>query len=135
MSKCIQDLKGIGPKYKELLKQHGINSTDKFLQVCGNREGRKGLSEKTSINEKNILKWVNLCDLFRINGIAAQYVILLEASGVNTLDTLRAQNAEILTLLMADVNNEKSVCKTLPSTKTVTRWVQQAKELSSMVTS
>ena len=134
MSTSLQDLEGIGPKYKELLKRHGINSTDKLLEVCGNRYGRKGLSEKTSISETIILKWVNMCDLFRINGIAGQFAVLLEGSGVNTLNNLRIRNAEILALMMADVNNEKRVFKISPSPKTVAKWIEQAKELQSMVT-
>lgn len=67
MSKSMQDIEGIGARYAELLKQEGINTTDKLLEIGGTKSGRKGLAEKTSINEKNILKWVNMCDLFRIN--------------------------------------------------------------------
>lgn len=135
MSRNLQDIEGIGPKYAELLKQYGINTTEKFLEVCGNLYGRKGLADKTSINEKNILKWVHMCDLFRINGVAGQYALLLEGSGVNTLNNLRSiRNPEILALMMAEVNKEKRVSKITPSPKTVSGWVEQAKELQSLVT-
>ena len=134
MSRSIQDVEGIGPKYAALLKQEGINTPDKLLAAGGNRAGRKVLAEKTSINEKHILKWVNMCDLFRIKGVAGQYSELLEGAGVDTVKELRNRNAENLAEKMAEVNKAKRLCKVSPSSKTVTRWVTQAKELAPAVT-
>ena len=134
MSRKIQDVEGIGPKYAELLKQEGINTTDKLLELCCNKAGRKDLAEKISINEKNILKWVNMCDLFRINGVAGQFAELLEGAGVDTVKELRNRNAENLADKMAEVNKEKNLCKTSPSAATVSKWVEQAKEMEPMVT-
>jgi len=37
------------------------------------------------ISEALILKWVHHADLFRIRGVAGQYVELLEAAGVDTV--------------------------------------------------
>ncbi len=134
MSKSIKDVEGIGLKYAELLSQAGINTTGKLLEVGGNRAGRKQLAEQTSITEKNILKWVNMCDLFRINGVAGQFAELLEGAGVDTVKELRTRNAENLAEKMAEVNEEKRLCKTSPGSKTVTKWVAEAKELEPMVT-
>jgi len=133
MSKSIQDVEGIGPKYAELLKQEGINTADKLLEIGGTKSGRKGLAEKTSINEKNILKWVNMCDLFRISGVAGQFAELLEGAGVDTVKELRNRNAENLAEKMAEVNNEKKLCKASPSAKTVIKWVEQAKQMEPKV--
>ena len=134
MSKEIQSVEGIGPKYAELLVKAGIKTTDKLLQVGCNKAGRKELAEKTSINETSILKWVNMCDLFRINGVAGQFAELLEGAGVDTVKELRNRNAENLAEKMAEVNKEKHLCKTSPSSKTVTKWIEQAKTLEAMVT-
>jgi len=134
LSRNIQDIEGIGPKYAGMLKLHGIDTTDKLLQAGGNRPGRKELSEKTSINESNILKWVNMCDLFRIKGIAGQFAELLEGSGVDTIKELRNRNAANLSLQMAEVNEAKNLCKSTPSEKIVALWIQQAKSMESMVT-
>ena len=134
MSKSIQDVEGIGPKYATLLKQEGIHTPDKLLSVGGNRAGRKILAEKTSINEKLILKWVNMCDLFRIKGVAGQFSELLEGAGVDTVKELRNRNAENLAEKMAEVNKAKRLCKASPSAKTVTKWVDQAKKLAPAVT-
>ena len=85
MSRSIQNVEGIGPKNAGLLNQQGIYTTSKLLEVGRNRSGRKEIADKTSISESSILKWVNLCDLFRINGIAGQFAELLECSGVDTV--------------------------------------------------
>lgn len=134
MSRNIQDVEGIGPKYAELLKQQGIDTTTKLLEIGGNRPGRKELAEKTSINEASILKWVNMCDLFRIKGVAGQFAELLEGAGVDTVKELRNRNADNLALQLSEINEARHLCKTTPSTKTVSGWIQQAKSMEPMVT-
>lgn len=134
MSRSIQDVEGIGPKYADLLKQQGVDTTAKLLEVGGDRSGRKKLAEITSINESSILKWVNMCDLFRIKGVAGQFAELLEGSGVDTIKELRNRNPENLAIQMSEVNEAKHLCKTTPSTKTVADWIRQAKTLDPMVT-
>ena len=133
MSRKIQDVEGIGPKYAESLQHAGITSTDILLKKGGSKSGRKGIAEETSISESSILKWVNMCDLFRINGVAGQFAELLECSGVDTVKELRNRNAENLADKMTEVNEEKHLCKVSPSAKTVNKWIQQAKELPPMV--
>ncbi len=134
MSRKIQDIEGIGPKYADLLGRAGITTTEKLLQAGGNRAGRKQLAQQTSINEKYILKWVNMSDLFRIKGVAGQFAELLEGAGVDTVKELRTRNAENLAEKMAEVNNAKRLCKATPSSKTVSNWVDQANKLPPMVT-
>lgn len=134
MSRNIREVEGIGPKYAELLKQCGIDTTDKLLEAGGDRSGRKELAEKTSINESSILKWVNMCDLFRIKGVAGQFAELLEGAGVDTVKELRNRNANNLALQMSEVNQAKRLCKTTPSAKIVATWIQQAKTMEPGVT-
>jgi predicted flap endonuclease-1-like 5' DNA nuclease len=134
MSKRIQEIEGIGPKYAEILKQTGIDTTDKLLKSGCDKNGRKALAEKTSISEASILKWVNMCDLFRIKGVAGQYAELLEGAGVDTVKELRTRNAENLAEKMAEVNNVKRLCKVKPGLKAVAGWIEQAKQLAPMVT-
>ena len=134
MARNIEDVEGVGPKYAELLRQHGIGTTEKLLQAAGDRSGRKDLSEKTSINESYILKWVNMCDLFRIKGVAGQYAELLEGSGVDTVKELRHRNADNLAVQLSEVNESKHLCKSNPSAKVVADWIEQAKGLDPMVT-
>lgn len=134
MSKNIQDVEGIGPKYATMLNEAGIKTTANLLEAGASKNGRKALAEKTTINEKMLLKWVNMCDLFRINGVAGQYAELLEGAGVDTVKELRTRNAENLAEKMAEVNKEKNLCKVSPSSSTVVKWVEQAKDMEPMVT-
>lgn len=134
MSRSIQNVEGIGPKYAELLKQQGIDTTAKLLEICCNRKGREELAEKTTISVSSILKWVNMCDLFRINGVAGQFAELLERAGVDTVKELCNRNADNLALQIAEVNQECRLCKTTPSRKTVADWIRQAKALEPLVT-
>jgi len=134
MSRSIQDIEGIGPKSAQLLSQAGIKTTGKLLEAGGNRAGRRLLAEKTSISEKNILKWVNMSDLFRITGVAGQFAELLESAGVDTVKELRTRNADNLAVKMAEVNKKKHLCKATPSSKMATKWVAQAGKLQPMVT-
>lgn len=133
MAKRIQDIEGIGPRYAEQLKQQGIKTTARLLEVGATRKGRQALAEKTSISEKSILTWVNMCDLFRINGVAGQFAELLEGSGVDTVKELRNRNAENLQARMVEVNNEKRLCKVSPGLRAVRKWIDQAKTLEPMV--
>ena len=134
MSKSIQDIEGIGPKYAGLLNQQGIYTTSKLLEVASNRSGRKEIADKTSISESSILKWVNMCDLFRISGIAGQFAELLECSGVNTVKELRNRNAENLAEKMKEVNEQKHLCKVSPNASKISDWIEQAKTIEPMVT-
>ena len=134
MSRNILDVEGVGPTYAKILQEQGISTTSKLLEACGDRNGRKALANKTSLSESSILKWVNMCDLFRINGVAGQFAELLEGSGVDTVIELRNRNAQNLADKMHEVNVKKNLCKITPSAETVEKWVQQAKELEAVVT-
>jgi predicted flap endonuclease-1-like 5' DNA nuclease len=133
MAKSIQDVEGIGPKYAEQLKQEGINTAEKLLDTACTKKGRKALAEKTGISESMILKWVNMCDLFRINGVGGQFAELLEGAGVDTVKELRNRNAENLAAKMAEVNAAKKLCKVSPSQSMVEKWVEEAKTLDPKV--
>lgn len=134
MSKRIQDIEGIGDKYAELLKQQGINTTEKLLDAACDRKGRKEIAAKTGISEAHILKWVNMCDLFRVKGVASQFAELLEGAGVDTVKELRNRNAANLAEKMAEVNGVKKLCKVSPSETVVSKWVLEAKNLEPMIT-
>lgn len=134
MSKNIQDIEGIGPQYGELLKLQGITTVEKLLEKGCSKQGRKSIADRTSINEKMILKWVNMADLFRVNGVASQFAELLKGSGVDTVKELRTRNADNLAEKMAEVNDEKHLCKVSPSAATITKWIDEAKTLDPVVT-
>ena len=134
MTKSIKDIEGIGPSTGEVLRDAGINSVDDLLDAACDKNGRARLADKTNISEVRILKWVNMADLFRINGVAGQYAELLENAGVDTVKELKNRNAENLVKKMNAVNDEKSVCRRPPSVKVVSAWIEQAKRLTPKIT-
>jgi len=54
--------------------------------------------------------------------------------GVNTVKELRNRNVESLATKMEQVNLERKLVRQLPTLKTVTDWVEQAKDLPPKVT-
>ena len=131
----IADIEGIGPKYAAKLQEAGVRSTTALLNAGCTRKGRKDLAEATGIDASLILKWVNMADLYRVNGIGSEYSELLEKAGVDTVKELRNRNAENLTAKMAEVNGSgRPLVRQLPGLKRVQGWVAAAKELEPMVT-
>ncbi|AXS39893.1 DUF4332 domain-containing protein [Breoghania sp. L-A4] len=130
----IADIEGIGPAYAAKLSAAGITNTGAYLDRAKDPKGRKALAEETGIEASRILKWANMADLMRIKGVAEEYSELLEAAGVDTVKELRNRNAENLAAKMAEVNETKKLVRLVPSAKSVTDWVEQAKTLEPMMT-
>lgn len=128
MAKII-DIEGIGAVYAQKLTAVGITTTNKLLKKGATPKGRKELAEKTGISGDLILEWVNLCDLFRIKGVAEEYSDLLEETGVDTVPELAQRNAENLYAKLVETNEMKKLVRQLPSQRQVADWVEQAKSL------
>ncbi len=129
MSKPIKEIEGIGPTYAEKLANIGIHTVHALLDKGCTRSGRKELAEKTGISETLILEWVNMADLFRIEGIGEEYSDLLEEAGVDTVVELSKRVPENLHAKLKEVNEQKKLVKQLPTLETVKQWIVQAKGL------
>jgi predicted flap endonuclease-1-like 5' DNA nuclease len=125
----IEEVEGIGPAIGEKLRGAGIADTDALLAGAKTPAQRKELAEKTGLSEKQILKFTNMVDLFRISGVGSEYAELLEAAGVDTVPELAQRKAENLAKKMAEVNEAKQLTRRVPSEAEVTKWVEQAKTL------
>jgi predicted flap endonuclease-1-like 5' DNA nuclease len=125
----IEDVEGIGPAIGAKLRKAGVINTDKLLENSKTPKQRKKLAEDSGLTEKQILRFANMVDLYRIKGIGSEFSELLEASGVDTVPELAQRSAENLTKKMEEVNAEKKLCRRAPSLKEVTDWVAQAKKL------
>ncbi|OWY25394.1 DUF4332 domain-containing protein [Sphingobacteriales bacterium UPWRP_1] len=134
MAYKIDEIEGIGPAYAEKMVAAGIKTVEQLLERGATPKGREEVATATGINPKQILKFVNHADLFRIKGISSQYSELLEASGVDTVKELRNRNAENLHAKMVEVNNEKQLVRQTPSLSQVESFIAQAKELPPVVT-
>ena len=134
MAKSIQSIEGIGPKLGEALRGAGIKTVDDLLDAASTKPARGALAAKTGISEVRVLKYVNMADLFRINGVASQYAELLECAGVDTVKELQHRNAKNLAAKMDEVNESKNLVRRTPSVKVVQDWISQASKLPPKVT-
>ena len=90
---------------------------------------REDVAEKTGFSPQQLLKWTNMADLMRVSGVGEEYSELLEAAGVDTVKELRNRNPENLAQAMAAANAQKKLVRVVPSAKSVSKWIAQAKEL------
>ena len=130
----IEEIEGIGPVMGEKMREAGVNTTDKLLESTQTPKQRKELAETTGISPKLILRFANMADLFRINGVGQEYAELLEAAGVDTVPELAQRNAENLTAKMEEVNEEKNLVRRTPSLTVVEKWVEEANILPRVLT-
>lgn len=129
----ITDIEGIGEAYAVKLRQAGVSTTESLLQKGGTPKGRQELAKATGFSTKMILNWVNRADLYRVNGIGAQYSDLLEAAGVDTVPELATRKPEALLETLAKVNEKKNLVNLMPGLSRVEAWVKQAKSLKRAV--
>ncbi len=129
MSYPITDIGGIDGDVAKNLKSAGIRSTTKLLETARTVKGRKLLSEKTGLPEKQLLCWANMADRMRIKGISKEYAELLQAAGVNTVKELRYRSPANLVKAMAEANVTRKMVRLLPSEKVVSRWIEHAQQL------
>jgi len=134
MPKAITMIEGIGAVYKEKLGAAGINSVESLLEKAGSKKGRVELAAATGISEKRILKWVNMADLFRINGIASQFAELLKATGVDTVKELKMRNPANLHKMLIETNEQKKLTRAVPALSQIEDFINQAKLMEPMVT-
>jgi predicted flap endonuclease-1-like 5' DNA nuclease len=125
----IIDVEGIGPVYAKKLNDNNIYTTTDLLEAGATPDKRKELSQKTEISGQNLLRWINMADLFRIKGVGEEYSDLLEASGVDTVVELSKRIPENLHAKMLQVNAEKNLVRRPPTLNDVDQWVQEAKSL------
>jgi predicted flap endonuclease-1-like 5' DNA nuclease len=130
---AIISIEGIGEVYAEKLKAAGIATTEALLERGATREGRASIAETTGISGTLLLRWVNHADLFRINGVEAQYAELLEAAGVDSVPELAQRVPANLASRLAEVNDQKKLVRKVPSQTQVADWVAQAQTMPRMV--
>ncbi len=130
----ISDIEGIGPKYAKILNKAGIKSVAGLLKMCCDKKGRNATAKETGLDAKQLLKWANMADLYRVKGVGSEYSELLEAAGVDTVKELRNRKPENLHAKMVEVNTKKKLVRQLASAKMVEKWVAHAKTLDPVIT-
>lgn len=132
-NKKIMDVEGIGPVIGEKLSSAGVKDSDALLAGAKTPALRKALAEKAGLTEKQILRFANMADLYRISGIGSEYADLLEAAGVDTVPELARRKPDNLSKAMAELNEAKQRVRRVPTEAEVIQWVEQAKGLPRML--
>ncbi len=130
----LTTIEGIGPAFEEKLQSAGISSCEALLEKGATSSGRKEIATESGLDDSRVLRFVNHADLMRVKGVGGEYAELLEAAGVDSVPELAQRNAENLTQKMSEVNESKSLVRSLPSAATVEGWVAEAKDLPRVVT-
>lgn len=130
----LTTIEGIGQVYSGQLSEAGIETTEDLLEKASTPAGREAIEENTGISGKLILRWANMADLFRINGVSEEYADLLEACGVDTVPELAQRNPENLYQAVMQTNEEKHLVRETPGESQVATWVSEAKELPRVLT-
>jgi len=125
----IEDIEGIGPVRGQQLRAAGVKDTDALLTSTASPYQRKALAEKSGLAEALLLKFANMADLYRVDGIGSEYSELLEAAGVDTVPELAQRNPANLAETLAKANEEKKLTRRTPSEIEVAKWIEQAKSL------
>lgn len=130
--KCIDIalLPGISSIDLKNLKSLGINTNLALLQWTINRQKQEELALQMGVNLKNILKWIALADLSRLESVGNQYCGLILHSGILSCRQLSQAcvpklHQRILRLQVATLGR-KNLCPPLPLVKT---WVEEAGQL------
>lgn len=134
MAYRIIDIEGVGESYAKKLEAAGVKTTDDLLSVAATPKGREKLADETGISPKQILRWTNHADLFRIKGVAGQFAELLEAAGVDTVKEFRHRVAANLQPKLVEVNDKRNLCNRVPSISEIERMIAHAKELEPVIT-
>lgn len=130
----VTDIEGIGPSFGEKLVAAGIKDTDTLLKKCASASGRKEVSGASGVSETQLLKWVNMADLYRVTGVGSEYSELLHEAGVDTVPELAQRNAANLTAAMLEVNEKRNLTRRPPTETSVQKWIDEAKTLEKVVT-
>lgn len=130
----LTNIEGIGPAFADKLSNVGISSCETLLEQGATSKGRARIVESSGIDHSRVQRFINHADLLRIRGVGGEYAELLEAAGVDSVPELAQRNADNLAARMVEVNEQKRLVRNVPSAKTVTEWVQQAKTLPRVVT-
>ena len=131
----IEDVEGIGETYAEKLSATGVVTTEELLDRGGSAAGRDRLAAETGISERLLLEWVNHVDLMRLDGVGSEYADLLEAAGVDSCAELAQRNAANLAITLQEVDAARpDMVRRVPSEDTIAGWIDQARELTKVVT-
>jgi predicted RecB family nuclease len=134
MTYPISKLEGLTAVDAKKLRSVGIRTTDAYLEAASTSKGRKALAARTGFSEQQLLEWANLADYMRIPGMGNGKTKLLRATGVTTVREFTHRNPARLAQAMKDVNDKRKFVSVLPSEKSISELIAQARKLPLKIT-
>ena len=127
----IEKLPGLSQKDQILLRENGINTTRKLLEITQTSEEKLILASQLKINLQYVKKWVALADLARVPTVSCEYCGILLHVGIASVSQLSQMSThklhqQILKLQVSTMRR-RDLC---PTVDLVNKWIQQAQFLS-----
>jgi len=127
-------IKGIGRRYAALLHEKAnVNSVQALLDAGATPQGREQLRSQTGLPPQTILRWVQLADLMRVEGVGSDYSHLLRNAGITSVPMLAAQKPRPLLKKLTQTKEKQGGVRRLPYLEQVADWIQQASNLEPVV--
>jgi len=131
----INSINRMSHKEATSLRRARVRTTSTFLQIAASRSGRALLSKETGISSPKLLHWAKRAELMKVRNLGRDYADLLEAVGVESILELKRRNSSSLHEIITKANNKTQIVDRLPSEKRVNGWIEEAKSLSTIITS
>ena len=127
----IEKLPGLSQKDQILLRENGIHTTRKLLEMTQTSEEKLILASQLKINLQYVKKWVALADLARVPTVSCEYCGMLLHVGIASVSQLSQMSThklhqQILKLQVSTMRR-RDLC---PTVDLVNKWIQQAQFLS-----
>ena len=130
----ISKLRGVPQRTRVLLKARRITSCGQLLEAAGTAEKRDQLSRSTGIDPDLITMLVQRADMSRVNGVGAVFGMMLEDLGIRDVQSLASQEIEALHQELRSYNQQERLARRSPTPEEVADWVEQARQLTPIVT-
>jgi predicted flap endonuclease-1-like 5' DNA nuclease len=125
----IETIEGIGTGFGTRLREDGIDTTEKLLQLCTTQEGVARVCKCVDLDEDTVRNWATMADLIRIKGLGGQWAELMWRSGVRSVQDLAGREIAPLRATFREVNEKERRVAELPGENRVKGFIEQAKSL------
>jgi len=129
----IGQVEGIQPADQEKLRAAGITTTGDLISRGSTAKGRGEIAAESGVRKSQIMDWVNYAEINEIKGVGGQNANLLKAAGVDTVNKLAASDPGELHEKLIATNAEENAVTEVASEEQIRSWIEQAKQLPSVV--
>jgi predicted flap endonuclease-1-like 5' DNA nuclease len=130
----VSEIQGIGPAFQARLAAAGIATIGGLLSAGSTPADRDSIAASCHIRVDLVQAWVYRADLMRVSGINPQVAELLELAGVLSTGDLASRDPALLHALLEPLNESRHIAPQVPTSDTLRRWVEAARDLPIVVT-